>query len=327
MENEEKNKKSKDSGQRHKAQVERYGEAKTRALEVAQYIERNITKYSQKDQIRLGKAWDKLHTCANFLEYHYSKQKDEYRLVKAYFCKNRFLDGICALRWSDKAVAKYYEKHLQVLAENPHLKTAMLTLTVKNGSRLGDTFKKLEEALTKVSQAIRDARRKGFDTEFGKIKGMVLGIEVKKTKKGLWHPHAHAFVIMEEYLNQKKLSEEWYQKTGDSFIVDIRSTHTAVYGLCEVLSYSIKFSTMEPKDQVETFLKLSGKMMVRATGVYRNVKPPEKLTDEPLEDLEYVQLIYRFVKSKSCYDLKNCKKVYKDKEEGLNKNQEFTGYF
>jgi hypothetical protein len=297
------------AGESHRERVRKFGDAKTRTLQVAQYIYQTINQYHPKDQHKLAKAWEKIQKCGNWLEFHHYFTLDEYRLVGAVFCGNKWLDSLCGLRWAQKAVQSYYAKHALVMAENPSMKVCMLTLTVKNGKRLSDTYEKLEQALRKVSYGMRQAKKRGDKSEFGKIKGMVGAVEVKKTKAGKWHPHFHAVVLLEKYIDQERLSKEWYQKTGDSFITDIREMKNGIKGFCEVFSYTLKVSTMTCADQVEAFLKLNGKQMIRAYGLYQGVKVPDELTDEPLDDLPYTRILYRyaFKKGYSVEEMEVCR--------------------
>lgn len=54
------------------------------------------------------------------------------------------------------------------------------------------------------------------------VRGGVWFFQLTMNKEtGLWHPHIHVLVDS-EYMKSKKLSEEWYRITCDSWIVDIR---------------------------------------------------------------------------------------------------------
>lgn len=285
----------------HNDQIERYGKARSKALRVSRYLATYLHLYSKKDQIRLAKQREKLKYCGNTLIYGHYYTIDKFRLVEAYFCGNKWLDPLCGLRWASKMVSEYIGKHEQIMAENPSLKVCMLTLTVRNGERLGATFKKLEDGLRRMSYAMRNAKSKGYKSEFGKIKGMLGAIEVQKTVKGKWHPHFHAIVLLEDYIDQAKLSEEWKKKTGDSFITHIQEVGGGIDTFCEVISYSLKFSTMKPSDTVEAYLKLSGKQCLRSYGLYQGVKEPEKLTDEPIDNLPYTRIVYRYIYKSETY--------------------------
>jgi hypothetical protein len=63
----------------------------------------------------------------------------------------------------------------------------------------------------------------------------------------------------------------------------------------EVFKYAVKFSDQEPADTVHAFLTLRGKRLVASAGAFRGVVVPEALTDEPLEDLPFVTLFYRYL--------------------------------
>ena len=280
----------------HKSQVQRFGEARNSTCELLEYIHRNINDYNKDIKGKLRKEYAKVKNCGNYLLYYHYYTIDEYRFISGIHCQNKWLDGLCGLRWADKAVGNYYQKYNQILEDNPNLKTCMITLTVKNRDRLMEAYSELDKALKRVSNTIRNAKQGRSNSEFGKIIGMVGSIEIKKTKKGKWHPHFHAFAILDDYIDKQKMTQEWYNKTDKiSYITDIRESKGDAYSFCEVISYTLKISTLSPKERIEAWWKLSGKKMLRAWGLFRNVKLPDKLTDDPIEDLPYTRILYKYV--------------------------------
>ena len=61
--------------------------------------------------------------------------------------------------------------------------------------------------------------------------------------------------------NAEKLSREWHEITGDSYIVDVRpiSQEDPASGFVEVFKYAVKFSDQEPADTVHAWETLKGK--------------------------------------------------------------------
>ena len=155
---------------------------------------------------------------------------------------------------------------------------------------------------------------------------MVLFIQLNinpKTKE--WHPHIHIFALLNEWIDQEELSETWHDITLDSYIVDIRRVkktkeHGYSKAVAEVCKYALKFSDLSLENTWEAYLSLKGNRLTGCFGSMYGVKLPEKLTDDlPLDDLPYLELLYRFVfGKKSYYNLEITKDVKPNKrnEEG-----------
>lgn len=86
-------------------------------------------------------------------------------------------------------------------------------------ARLIDAFKKLR-------------RRKVFR----EVRGGFYSIHVKPKEGGFWNVHLHA-ILDGPYLPQGKLSREWGDITGDSFVVDIQGLRNREAGVVYVLGY------------------------------------------------------------------------------------------
>jgi hypothetical protein len=97
--------------------------------------------------------------------------------------------------------------------------------------------------------------------------------------------------------SQERLSREWHAITGDSFVVDVRPIDLAdpAAGFLEVFKYALKFSDMSPADTYAAHLVLRGRRLVGSAGAFRGIEVPESLTDEPLDGLPYVELLYRYL--------------------------------
>ena len=283
------------------SRLDRYAGAHQRALSMADYAanlgERTIS--------------ERLTDCGHWLAFRHYYTLDTVRLHAAFFCKKHLLCPLCAIRRGAKYLKAYMERLQTVQAEQPGLKAYMVTLTVKDGPDLLERFQHLRRAMHRMTQARRDyltAPDKRPHVEFAKALGGVHSIEAKRGEgSGEWHPHAHMVWLCHEAPDAAKLSQEWHQLTGDSFIVDVRPFRQddIASGFAEVFKYALKFSDLPLQDNWDAFQTLSGKRLVDSFGCLRGVEVSEDFTDEPIsEDLPYIEMIYCFINGvKGAYSL------------------------
>jgi hypothetical protein len=270
----------------------RYGRAHQRALHMADYAR-------ERGESKLGA---KLSHCGHWLVFRHYYTVDKLRLHSADFCKKHLLCPLCAIRRGSKYLQAYSEKLETVLRDAPRLKAYMVTVTVKDGADLVERFGHLRNAMRRMTQARRDylkAPDRRRHVEFAKALGGVHSIEAKRgSGSGLWHPHAHMIWLCYEAPDAAKLAREWHEWTGDSFVVDVRPFHDQddlISGFMEVFKYALKFSELPLADNWQAFEQLSGERLVDAFGVMRGVEVPDDLTDEPLDDLPFVEMVYRWL--------------------------------
>lgn len=194
-------------------------------------------------------------------------------------------------------MVKAYMDRLQViLAQNPNLKPYLVTLTVKDGEDLGERFKHLSRSVQSLHKARVTPR---MYSEACKADGAVWSYEFKRGQNsGLWHPHVHAVWLCETPPDQEALSRQWKAITKDSYIVDVRPFHEGqdvLNGFLEVFKYAVKFSDLPLADNWHGFQTLAGKRLIASFGSFRGIEVPEELTDEGLDDLPYVEMMYRFI--------------------------------
>lgn len=264
--------------------VDRYGKAKKRALEVAQYMEGH----------GLLPVSKRLSVCGEYLLFRHYFTVDEVRLHAARFCMKHLLCPLCAIRRGAKALEAYLPRYEAVRAAEPLLRPFLVTLTVKDGPDLAERFKHLQAGQRELWMR----KHRGRGCAFDGVEAAVWSYEVKKgAGSGQWHPHLHMVALAAAQPSQERLSREWHAITGDSFIVDVRPIDEAnpASGFLEVFKYALKFSDMDPADTVECFRILSGRRLVGSAGRFRGIEIPEQLTDEPLDDLPYVNLFYRYL--------------------------------
>lgn len=312
--------------------IAKYGPLKKRAKESAGFVKQKIQTFnpkkyknvlgqevSPKEQLNdLTKIYTNLDKCAEYLVFHDYYTIDQLRLVKAHTCKQHLLCPFCARRRAAKATEKAIPKIETLLSENPHLIPVMITLTVKNGPDLKERYDHLKNAYRRLQDRRRDFFKKGVGrTEFRKIQGAMASYEVTNKGKG-WHPHIHMFALIDSYIDQKALSREWHEVTGDSKVVGITRIRPSnspeipgvmdiTTGILEVLKYAVKFQDLSLEDTWHAFQTLRGKRLLDSFGCLRGIKEPEKVLDDPLEGLPYLELFYRY-DGNGNYDLKQVRK-------------------
>ena len=293
--------------------ITEYAHRKARAVDMAEFIHDLRDPKKRPDIERLH---SELSQCASYLVFNDYFTVEQMRLVKAHTCKKHLLCPFCAQRRAGKYVQKNIPKVQQVMAENPSLVPAMLTLTKKNNPDLARGFNALRASEKRLKQAGRNALKGQKWSEFARVKGAIAAYEFTKKDEGDWHPHIHMLVLLDSYIDQKALSAEWLAITGDSFIVDIRKiTGKANAGgldiasaMLEVCKYSLKFHDMTLPDTWEAYNVLRGKRLVNPSGLLRGVDMPDDLLDDPLEGLPFNELHYHYKHYKRTYDLKEARK-------------------
>jgi hypothetical protein len=273
------------------SKLARYSEARHRALLMHSFVTRQ-------EPVKYRKIVASLGCCAEYLVFRNYFTQDKVRLHAARFCKNHLLCPMCAIRRGAKMLGAYLEKYEAVIADAPSLRPFLVTVTVKNGEDLDERVSHLRRSMLRMSQMRRDHvsnPQKNRHVEFARSHGGFHSIEVTNRGKG-WHPHAHMIWLCESVPDQDKLSQEWHAITGDSFVVDVRPLHDPVEGFLEVCKYALKFSDLSLADNFHAYTVMHGRRLIDAHGIMRGVEIPENLLDEPLDDLPYVELFYRFRK-------------------------------
>lgn len=224
------------------------------------------------------KLCDILRGCGTWLHLREWLTTGETRLRNANFCSKFLLCRCCAARRAAKLVVGYAAKVETVQAARPELIPAMITLTIKNGADLDERLLHLKDSWRRMMNAKR--RGKSVSSrhdvvEWNKVVGSIRGIEVTKSKHG-WHPHIHAFVLLESFVDRRLLAKEWAQFTGDSFIVDIRQCKNGVVsGLIECLKYASKLTELEAEDVLAVHYAAAGSRFVDPQGALRGVPEPD----------------------------------------------------
>ncbi len=280
----------------HPRRVNRYGKARSQALDIAEYI-------GASDQAQsLEKQLQRLRQCGDYLVFRHYWTVDQVKLHGARLCCQHLLCPLCAIRRGSKALKAYLDRWEVICAEKSALRPFLVTLTVKTGPDLAERFEHLKRAQHELWK--RRLRRRG--SALDGVAGAVWSYEIKRgSGSGLWHPHLHMIALAEDLQiegegNPGPLGAEWHDITGDSFMVDVRPVdqEDPASGFIEVFKYAVKFSDQPHADTLHAFQTLRGKRLLASAGCFRGVVEPEGLLDdcEALEGLPFVTLFYRYLR-------------------------------
>lgn len=286
------------------SRIQRYEKAHRRALDMASHIESHVGTMKDKDRSNLVAL---LRDCGSYLVFRDYYTVGQIRLSAASFCRKHLVCPLCAVRRGAKALKAYSDRLTVVLSENPNLKPYLVTVTTKNGADLGERFDHYVRSMKRYTDQRREATkikkhgRSSAPVEMNKALGGVSSIEIKRgSGSGLWHVHSHAVWLCEVPPDAILLAQEWKAVTGDSHIVDVRpfsgnSMDDYLQGFMEVFKYAVKFSSMGLADNLDAFQLLAGRRLVNSFGLFRGVVIPESMTDDLLDDLPYVEVVYRYL--------------------------------
>jgi hypothetical protein len=261
--------------------LERYAKARERAIQMAEYCQ---------DQEQT-KEYTLLDGCGNFLLFRNYYTVDKVRLHAARLCRKHLLCPLCAIRRGSKALSAYLDRYQTIKAEKPFLVPYFVTFTVKNGDDLWERFTHLRQNIQRMNKRRTGSRQ---TSEVRKAEGAVWTYEVTNKGKG-WHPHVHAVWLCSTPPDEAKLKAEWENLTGDSFQVKVVPMSGEVDGFLEVFKYALKFGELSLADNWHAYKVLSGENLMASFGCFRGVIVPEALTDEPLDDLPFVEQLYQYL--------------------------------
>lgn len=267
--------------------IDRYGQAKSRALAISDYIRANQPNHKV--------TANAVSNCGNYLVFRDYYTVGEVRLAKACFCKKHLLCPLCAIRRGAKLLGRYVDRWNEVEAANDRLRPYLVTFTVKDGEDLGERFKHLQKSIQYYHKKRHLKDRK---CEAKKAAGAVWSYEIKRGKgSGLWHPHVHAIWLCETPPEQAEISSEWHTVTKDSYIVDVRpiSQEDPISGFLEVFKYAVKFSDQSESDTWHCYETLRGRRLIGSFGEFYGIPEPDDLNDDPLEGLPYVEYFYSYI--------------------------------
>ena len=256
---------------------------------------------------------ERVRHCGQWLRFRDYYTVGQHKLTAGNFCDKPLVCGLCAILRGSRLLASYLARFQLVRAVEPRLRPVMVTLSVRNGDDLSDRLAHLRASL-KTLHARR--HRPNQPSVMHDVAGGVFSVEVVNTGKG-WHPHAHAIWMVDQAHAAatdsrtwalQRLSPEWHQITGDSYIVDARpitptdEANPYAAGFCEVFKYAVKPAELGRDLLLEALPVLARQRLVGAFGCFYGIKEPTKLTDDldGLKGLPFFEYLYRFMQGHYC---------------------------
>lgn len=313
-----------DSNAKHRARITRFGHLRQQSKDMSNWL---FTQYDEARSLdtpmgelmakRFGHFANLLSGCANYLLFKHYYTLDKYKLSGLKTCKKHMLCPFCSAIRASKQATAYHDKMVHILKENPNLKPVFVTLTVKNGDDLKERFYHLKDSFTTLQTARRKWLKRGNGhNEFCKAHGIVYAYEITDKGRG-WHPHLHMILLVDDWIDKDKLSDEWKAITGDSFIVDVRRVKPSKAevdtmdakeqkedysdGFMEVFKYAMKFTELthyqiwiahETLSPTGRLTRLQGSI-----GLFRGVEVPKTMTDDFIADYApFMLILYKFLK-------------------------------
>lgn len=302
--------------------IARYSLAKQRAVAMRDYL--NALVLELRTVSRLSTALDvvaelaaeaaadvagRLGGCGEYLRFRHYYTAGLVLLHEACFCRQHLVCPLCAIRRGNKALDAYLKRFAVIRQAHPELWPYLMTFTVRDGPDLQERFTHLYKSFRRLQDRRRlwlSGVRGNHYTEFAKIQGAVGSYEFKRgSGSGLWHPHIHMIGLAASPPSQAALREEWKEITGrvasatdPSFMVDVTPFYARqdpVEGFMEVFKYAVKFSSFSCEDNWHAAQVLKASRLMFSFGLFRGVEVPEALTDEPLDELPYFELFYRYL--------------------------------
>lgn len=280
----------------------RYGVARHRAEQILGHLD-TILKDPDCDldtRHFAGRAASRLRSCGEYLLFHHYPTVDQVRLHAAHLCQQHLCCPLCAIRRSAKQVAAYVARFEAIMAECPNLRPVFITYTVKNGDDLGERMAHLRNGLRLLTRQRSQGRRRAGagDCTWRHLAGAVGALEATWSSRTGWHPHMHMVGLCDGWMDHAEMVSEWRRITGDSFVLDIRRLDPAKPvsdAFLETFKYAVKFGGLPPAKVWEAADALRGQRLLFSLGAFRGIPEPTSLLDEPLDDLPFVELLFRYL--------------------------------
>jgi len=133
----------------------------------------------------------------------------------------------------------------------------------------------VEEELNRIVLSFCKLRRR----EVWKGEKGIYAIEIVKKGGKSWYVHIHA-LIDSKWMNKNALSDTWFNITGDSFVVDIRTIKgEKKKALREVLKYQTKMWELNDDDKEFVDMIFKGRRFIGSFGIQK----PEKEKPIPMK--------------------------------------------
>lgn len=187
--------------------IRRIEKHQARGLQLARFIEEKV------GEKKLGR---RLGDCGTHLIFRHWLVPGRARLHHANFCNKHVLCTLCAAARAGKIVIACDEKLQAVFEERPKLKAVSVTFTAENKENLGEAVEVMRGGWNKLLERRRNHLKGNCGSALSCVAGGFVGLEIKRgARKRLWHPHLHGMLLLEDWIDQEELHEEWKRATGN----------------------------------------------------------------------------------------------------------------
>lgn len=264
--------------------LDRYSKAKENSSQFSDYL-------AVCGEEKLAEA---LAGCGNRALFHDYFTVGEIHLAEFHTCKKHLLCPLCAILRAGRALRIYLERFKVLMASDPFIRSYLVTLTVVNGEDLEERYNHLTAGVCAYHKRRKGTRQIG---EVLKASSAVWSYEFTNKGNG-WHPHMHSVWLCHEAPDPFKLSQEWREITGDSFVVDVRPLDMTdpVGALCEVFKYATKFAGLSDEHRFTAYQVLKGRRLIGSFGGLRGLKVDLSDFDRLIDDLPYVERLFYFIR-------------------------------
>jgi len=273
-----------------------------------------------------------VYNCGSWLKFRNYIDLDKNSLHKARFCKKDKICPACAARRAAKQVQKVYKE----LYSNEDLLKGnwyyiVMPVVHNSSEEFGTVFKRVQTALKKINQAIRNEERgKNSNNWFTNFDGIYYSIEETKTDNG-WNVHANLLCRSKKPLQglirkhpKKNNGVFWNLDAVETLKqiaegslnisispIKVSNKEELLKNLQEVFKYSLKFQELSPDDLLIAYRGLYRKRLIGTMGTLRGLSTDIKFNDEEIEDELFIETIYHYIKT---YKLSSQKmgKTYKN---------------
>ena len=248
----------------------------------------------------------------------YTHPEQPTKLSGAILCQQAHLCDMCAARRAARNLASAVPKVQKLLADNPHLRPYLLTITSANRSDLKAMKREQLAAWSTWLQIRRDSvkmtGRKRKACSLSAFEGGVMSWEVKRGKgSDLWHLHAHGVVLGPPGLNKHAFYPEWSAILGYDANLDLQPFKSSMSldmgasvesirdrladDLLEVFKYALKTADLTYQDRWDASQVLHGVNLVRSFGICRGVKDLGEYLDDVTEfdGLPFLETVFRYM--------------------------------
>lgn len=185
-------------------------------------------------------------------------------------CKSRYCN-VCSRRRYLAYVRRYKPVFDRWVQSDPTRTLKFVTLTLKSQENLGEMLDTLNWHFKRF--------REDYPLWTQLVEGGVVSREIKRGKDG-WHVHMHMIICAKGWLEKKDLQAAWLQRTGDSYIADVRAVWGGDKSYFELFKYILKLSSLETPADLDTVMStIHRRRLVSAFGCMYG-----KVTEEQVEE-------------------------------------------